>query len=169
MSRVLAVVLAAVAIVMVFGQAGVREIEARIAAPVVAMMLGSFPVGSRVFAWENDVIFPTSRDYAAVSISSTCTCAIIVVPMLLVTAVMLAIGRARALRGLLGLAAGVWMVVAINALRLGGIAFAIAHWGMDPGYEISHKVVGSVFAVVGFTAGSLLMIRVAVTDRPAAS
>lgn len=161
--KALAALVAGSAIATMLGQAAIRGVEARLAAPFVGLLLGVSPFGHRVFAYGSLVLFPVApHRYMALSITSACTSCIVAVPMLLLIAALLAVGRTHVTRGLLGLAVGIGAVVAINAARIGGIAFAIAHWGLDPGYEVSHKVIGSVFAVTGFTVACLVMTKIAV-------
>jgi exosortase/archaeosortase family protein len=160
-----AVALVTAAAAIVIEQGAVRALEAVIAEPAVALALGTSPASVQVFTHGDYIVFPLAQQHVALSITAACTSAIMVVPMLLAVAVLLAIGRTHLRRGLLGLAVGLATVIVVNVLRIGTIAFAVEHWGLDPGYEISHKLVGSVLAVLGFAAACILLVRIAVSTR----
>lgn len=162
-SAAIALALAAGAIFL--AQNTVRRFEARIAEPFVAVMLG---YRTSVYAVRNDIVFPAGgHRLMALSIETTCSSAVMVLPMMVAIAALLVVGRTMLGRALAGLAFGVGVVVSVNAVRIGGIAFAVAHWGMDPGYEVSHKVVGSAFAIFGFATGLIVTIDVATGERTA--
>jgi hypothetical protein len=54
------------------------------------------------------------------------------------------------------------MLVAVNLIRLTGIAWATSIWGLTDGFEISHFLAGSIFAIVGFAAALVISVRLLV-------
>lgn len=68
--------------------------------------------------------------------------------------------RISTLRWAVATVLGVGVVVLVNQLRLGLIAWATLTWGLNPGYAISHTFVGSALAVLGFACAIILMLIV---------
>lgn len=96
----------------------------------------------------------------SLQITSECTAGLLIIPVLLPLA-FLAVHRRTALARVVAaalVAAGGLFVV--NQLRIGLIAGSVKAWGIDPGYEVSHVLVGSVLSVVGFVAALLIALRI---------
>jgi exosortase/archaeosortase family protein len=93
-------------------------------------------------------------------ITSECTVALLLAPLCLLAAALIAFARTRWYRVLLGLSVGLVTAVVVNQLRLGLIAVSMQRWGLN-GYHVSHKFVGTVIALAGFVAAALAMLRIA--------
>lgn len=95
----------------------------------------------------------------AFHVTPSCSAAVLLAPALLVYGAILLIRRIPLSRALLAGATMIVVIVVTNQLRLGLIGWASQTWGMDLGYQISHRYVGSAIAIVGFTAGLVLLVR----------
>lgn len=93
-------------------------------------------------------------------ITSECTVALLIGPLFLLGAALLAFARPSFARLLVGLAIGLVTVVVVNQLRLGIIAIAMQRWGTT-GYHVSHTFLGTVVALAGFVVAALAMLKIA--------
>jgi exosortase/archaeosortase family protein len=99
-------------------------------------------------------------------ITPECTVVILVVPMLVVVGIISLFGQ-FSLRGVLaGIAAGLAVDIVVNQVRIGLIAWGASRYGSG-GYELTHKLIGSLIAMLGFTVAFVLMIRI-MTRHPRA-
>jgi exosortase/archaeosortase family protein len=123
----------------------------------------------RVNSAHDVVYFPWSKGpLIGFRITQQCTVALLLGPMIILAAVMLAVTTIRVRRLASGLAVGLAIVVVVNQLRLALIAVSTQHWGI-PGYDVSHKFVGTLLALAGFVAAVLFMIKVAAKPAPRGS
>jgi exosortase/archaeosortase family protein len=143
---------------LIYAQAGVRGAEAATSGwlvnsgylgldpaitfgPTVYMLLGS----SRVMGF---------------TITAECTAAFLIAPLLLIAGGMMAFHRRVSSVRILGaaLAAASTLYVA-NQLRVLVIAYFVKLWGSDDGYQISHRVVGSILMLCALcvTYGAFLL------------
>jgi exosortase/archaeosortase family protein len=145
---------------MFWQQGRIRADEASLAGEWFGAVLGGSVNTSK------DVVYFSWVDGPAVGmrITAECTVALLTGPLCLLGGALLGFTRARWQRLLVGLAAGLVAVVVVNQVRLVLIAISIQHWGM-PGYDVSHKFVGTVVALAGFVAASLLMLRIATANE----
>jgi exosortase/archaeosortase family protein len=95
-----------------------------------------------------------------IRITSECTVALLIGPLFLLSAALLAFARPTIPRLLAGLLLGLVTVVVVNQLRLGIIAISMQHWGMA-GYHVSHTFIGTVVALAGFVIAALAMLKIA--------
>lgn len=155
-----ALCLAALGALMFWQQGVIRDGEATLAGDWFGTVLGGSVHTSE------DVVYFSWVDGRAVGmrITAECTVALLTGPLCLLGGTLLAFTRARWQRLLVGVAAGLVAVVVVNQLRLVLIAVSMQHWGL-PGYHVSHKFVGTVVALAGFVAGTLLMLRIATADQ----
>ena len=155
-----AVCLFALGASMFWQQGRIRAEEATLAGEWFGVLLGGSVNTSK------DVVYFSWLNGSAVGmrITAECTVALLTGPLCLFGGVVLAFTRARWQRLLVGLTAGLVAVVLVNQVRLMLIAISMQHWGM-PGYDVSHKFVGTVVALVGFVAGTLLMLRIATANE----
>lgn len=150
-----ALVLVAAAVVVVWQQAAVRDGEASLAGHWFGTVLSGSVGSSRDVIWFGWVHGPA----VGMQITSECTVALLLGPLFLLGAGLLAFTKARWNRLIFGLAAGMTVVVVVNQLRLAMIAVSTQHWGIG-GYDVSHKFVGTLFALAGFAAAALLMLKI---------
>lgn len=152
---VLALVLLGLAAAGFLAQAQFRVFETVLAQHWLGLLLEG-PVGRiddlLYFSWSDG-------NRIGMRITHACTVVLLVVPFAVAGAIVLAFTRFSLPRVVVGLLAGVVMLLAVNQVRIGLVAFSIQHWGMT-GYDVSHKFVGTVVGLAGFTAALLLMLRI---------
>lgn len=155
-----AMCLVALGVLMFWQQGRIRADEASLAGGWFGAVLGGSVDTSK------DVVYFSWLNGPAVGmrITAECTVALLTAPLCILAGAILGFTRARWSRLLAGLAAGLIAVVAVNQIRLALIAVSMQHWGM-PGYDVSHKFIGTVVALVGFVAGTLMMLRIATADQ----
>lgn len=156
-----ALALAALATAALFYQRAVRLGEADLAARWFGLILNghSQTVGDTIyFPWENGPLVGLRDTWE-------CTVALLAAPLCGISAVLMAFSRIRGYRLLLGLIAALAAVISVNQLRLLMIALGLQRWGWS-GYDIMHKVIGTLFALAGFAASLLLLLKVATGHRP---
>jgi exosortase/archaeosortase family protein len=73
---------------------------------------------------------------------------------------MLGATRLKLWRAIAGLAAASAVVILVNQLRLGLIAWFTYLWGIDVGFEIAHVFVGSIIGILGFAASVLVLFLI---------
>ncbi|GAB3683727.1 hypothetical protein GCM10027589_53210 [Actinocorallia lasiicapitis] len=100
-------------------------------------------------------------DQLALRITNECTVVLLLVPMLFLAGLISLFRRFGVWSVLLGLLMGASAVIFTNQVRIVLIAWATETYGVDLGYELTHKFFGSVLAIAGFAGGLLLMLRVA--------
>jgi exosortase/archaeosortase family protein len=134
-----------------------RMVEARIAASLAG------PVTEGRSRSIGDVLLTGlgTRATMGLQITNECTVLLLIVPMLFIAGLIILFRRFPVHRVLFGLFAGVLVVTLTNQVRVLLIAWATQHYGFAPGYELSHKFVGSVLAILGFAVGTLVMFRLA--------
>lgn len=131
--------------------------EARIAAALAG------PVTPGHARSVGDVIFTGLGTRAAIGLQITneCTVVLLIVPMLFLAGVISLFERFSVRSVFLGLFLGAAAVVLTNQVRIVLIAWATESYGPHLGYELTHKFIGSVLAILGFSGGLLLMLRLA--------
>jgi exosortase/archaeosortase family protein len=151
-----ALLLAAAGVAVIWLQGTVRDDEASIAGRWFGAVLHG-----KVSSAHDVVVFPWSKGpLVGLKITSECTVALLLGPLIILAGLMLAVTTIRVQRLLAGLTAGLAVVVLVNQLRLALIAVSTQHWGIS-GYDVSHKFVGTLIALAGFVTAVLLMIRLA--------
>lgn len=153
---VVAVALSAAAVWLVLNAGLVREIEAHLAA---FWMNGIVDRGVTAFD-DVYVLWIAENHMVGFEVTAECTVVVLLAPLLVLSAGMIMTRRVRWLRGLAGIAAMVILVTTVNQLRLALIGWATQQWGLEAGYEISHRFVGSAIGIVGFAAGLVALILV---------
>ncbi|WP_147918445.1 hypothetical protein [Ruania zhangjianzhongii] len=89
-----------------------------------------------------------------------CTVALLAAPLCAIGGALLALTRVPAHRLLTGLVLALVLVVAVNQVRLAMIAISLQRWGLD-GYDLSHKVLGSIVAIAGFVLAAMVFLKIA--------
>jgi exosortase/archaeosortase family protein len=144
-----------------------RGLEARMVAPLAGLVAGHHPVNS-----QKAVIFFAmgTRRAFGLQITSECTSALLLIPLLAMMGSIAIFTRFPLARVLAALAAGASLMLAVNAFRIVGIAWATWKYGYDPGYKYSHVFVGSACSLVGFVGAILVALWLLVwRDRKALS
>ncbi|WP_420367219.1 hypothetical protein [Curtobacterium sp. L1-20] len=97
-----------------------------------------------------------------------CTVLILVVPLTVVIGAMVFHRATSLARIVAALTVGTTALVIVNQGRLGLIAWATQVWGIVPGYQVSHLLVGSLLAIAGFVGALVLAITI-LGPRPASA
>lgn len=152
--QLIGVLTACVGVMMIAMLDHVRHVEAALA----SMWIGPATQHRSMLWGDSFLLHLTDTQIIAFRITVECTIVILAAPILFLSAVLICFTRVPPVRWLLATLTGVVMVVIVNQLRLGLIAWATLTWGIDPGYEVSHTFVGSALAVLGFAGAIALML-----------
>lgn len=102
-------------------------------------------------------------------LTAECTSAILIIPLLALSGILLMLGRRFSIRRVLrAVAVTASIVVGINLIRVAGIAWASMTWE-HAGYEASHTFIGSGFSFVGFCVALVIGARSLLSAEPAIS
>lgn len=134
-----------------------RAAEARVLAAWLNPLIEG---GVRPQATYYFVSLPADR-LIAFNITMECTALLLVSPLAVVAAFMLMFTKLGALRASWALAASAIITFAINQSRLAVIAWMTQTWGMDFGYEMGHRFIGSLIALLAFAVGFLILLWIA--------
>lgn len=96
----------------------------------------------------------------AFHVTAGCSAAVLLAPALVFYGATLRLRRITFGRALAAALVMITVIFTTNQLRLGLIAWASQTWGMDLGYQVSHRYVGSALAIVGFCAGIALLFLI---------
>ncbi|MBZ2194794.1 exosortase/archaeosortase family protein [Occultella gossypii] len=109
-----------------------------------------------------DVIYFAWSDGPMIGMRDTweCTVALLAGPLCAIGALLLALTRMPWHRLLAGLGVALGLLVVVNQLRLAMIAVSLQGWGMA-GYDLSHKTLGSIFAIAGFVVAAVVFLKIA--------
>lgn len=135
---------------MLWSEAGFRALEASVAArwlDVVVPPVSSSGPGYLVPIGDTGVVM--------LRVTPECSVLLLIIPILLVLSFFSLHGRTPLPRVIFAAVAASAGLFVVNQFRLGVIAVATNIWGMDPGYELSHVLVGSIIGILGFV-GALL-------------
>lgn len=151
---IVALALAAGVAWMILNATTVRMIEAHLAAFWMNGIIdrGVTATGDIYTLW----IAPTHL--VGFQVTAECTAVILIAPLLALGAALMLTRRTRWIRGLLGIAAMIAITTAVNQLRLALIGWCTQQWGIEAGYEFSHRFAGSAIGILGFVLGLVLMI-----------
>ena len=151
-----AAVLVALGVLLVLAQEAFRHFEATVMTAVLKPFLGG-----DVFTFQDQFVIKTDPShYLGLQITIECTTLVLLVPTLLFAAIMIGLlPRVTWVRWAFGLTVGLALIIAVNLTRIAIIAFATLIWDHD-GYEWSHLVVGTVFALIGIVATLIIMLRI---------
>ncbi len=146
-------VLVAVAVAAAMRAADIQVVEAAVARPVLAVLLGQaehLPGSDKVF-------YPnyTGVGWRSLQITPLCSATPLVLPILALGVLAVLQRRFSPLRAGLVTLGLVVALFAINVGRIVMICFATRHWGPG-GFELTHRVVGSVL-IMAALAGSLVV------------
>lgn len=152
----------ALSVAMVVKNDAFRQAEVHIAAPVSAFVTGSH----RTVFIQSSVYFHLGSPRGfGLNLTTECTSALLLIPLFVMMGSFAIFTSLSLRRELLAVACGAALILAVNSLRIAGIAFATWHWGV-PGYDYSHVFVGSAFSLVGFVGAMLIALWILVrTER----
>jgi len=143
-----------VALLLFFGQATVRTIEARVA---VAVLAAAQVAGAQAFG--TDVLFRLHGAFVGVNITTSCSVALLISPFCLLAGGLLLSRRTSVGAGLRTLGIVALWLFAMNQARILLIVLSMRIWGFDRGYELSHVAFGSVISTLGVLGGVALFVR----------
>jgi len=154
------------AIWMAVDNVAFRHLEAKLITPIAGAVVGSHgAVNSNALVY---FALGTPRAFG-LQITNECTSALLLIPLLVMMGSFAAFTGLGLWRELVALLVGAVIIIAVNALRVTGIAYATWQWGFDPGYNYSHVFVGSAFSLVGFVGAMLTALWILVRgDRKSA-
>ncbi|MDH6119786.1 exosortase/archaeosortase family protein [Kitasatospora sp. GAS204B] len=153
---VMGALLALATLLLLLRQADFRSMEAR----VCADLMGSVMSGGSQSSADTVYVGIGTRAPLGLKITAECTVLILLVPLMAAGTVLMACTRISLARITAALAAAGVIIIAANQLRLALILLFIRAWGMQTGYEISHKFVGSLVALAGFALGFLVLFKI---------
>jgi exosortase/archaeosortase family protein len=156
--------LAAAGISVVLANRSIRSVEAVLGAAITGVATGT----DTVSVWETHSFYWSAgtSEMFGLRVSSECTAAFILGPLLIVAAAF-SIGRRISLRRLAaGTGAVVILVLVMNTLRLGLVGWATQRYGTDPGYRWSHTIGGSMVSVIGLVIACVVFVAVTFRGRP---
>ncbi len=153
--------LLAVVVVIVAANGQFRAVEAWAAQPLVAWV-----TGGGVAATQDVVTFGLgTRSALGLQITPGCSTSVLIAPFLTIMAAVAGKSTVRIPRVMAAASIGAVVLAGVNLVRLSGIAWATSTWGIHPGFEISHYLVGSIFAIMGFAATLMLSVRILTGSR----
>jgi exosortase/archaeosortase family protein len=88
-----------------------------------------------------------------------CTVLVVLAPLVIFQAVLLAVGRLSPGRGILALLVGMLICVGMNQVRFVLIGVASYYWGMDTGFALTHVYVGTLLTLGGQALAVLVAWR----------
>lgn len=96
----------------------------------------------------------------AFMVTIECTIAFLAAPVLALGGVILATTRVGWAQVVKALFFSTMLIFLTNQLRLGAIALGSQALGFEAGYELTHRLFGSVLSIVGFSAAYLVFVVV---------
>ncbi len=151
----------AAAIVLLANQGWYRGAEAAMAGAAVSRWLG-YPVivargqQTMFFAFHGTGI----AHMLGLQVTLGCSSALLLMPVLLVTGLLLCVGQTPAARILLAALLAAGIVVCVNVLRLVMIALMVDWWGAATGFGWGHTLFGSVLTLAGMSAALAAFVLV---------
>jgi exosortase/archaeosortase family protein len=142
-----------------------RRLEVEMITPLTGFVTGRHEaVASDTLVW---FARGTPRVFG-LNLTTECTSALLLIPLLVMVGSFAIFTRLSLIRQLGALLGGAALILAVNAMRVAGIAWATWKWGRGVGYGYSHVFVGSAFSLVGFVAAMLVALWIlARGERPA--
>lgn len=139
-----------------------RRAEMRVAGPVSGLLVGDPHVR---FIGDSAFFQGHSTHSFGLNLSAECTSALLLIPLFVMMGSFMIFTSLDIRRQLLAVFAGTMLILSVNTLRVGGIAWATWHYGTT-GYNYSHVFVGSAFSLVGFVGAMLVALWILVkADR----
>lgn len=154
----------ALAALLAVQNAACRRVEMHIAGPVAGLATGD----THVVIKQSAAFFHLSAPRGfGLNLSAECTSALLLIPLFVMMGSFAIFTSLSLRRQVLAVIAGAALILAVNTLRIAGIAWATWHYGVS-GYDYSHVFVGSAFSLVGFVGAMLVALWMLVSaDRNA--
>src|SRR5439155_16716266 len=149
----------ALAVVLVLIERLYRVFEVELSGGILRLITSS---GVAVRADQETVYFGlTGNTPLGLRMTPECSSVFLLLPLLLVTAVMLALRPANARRLFFSLAVSSFAVLAVNQLRVLMIVGLVNWFGPDTGYYWGHTLLGSMISVLGGATALVLFVWLA--------
>ena len=134
---------------------------------LASFVLGALTPGHTYFAAAHQAVYfglGTSHPLG-LAMTPECTSAFLVVPLVLVSAVLIALRPRITGRVLISLGVATVALIIVNQLRILLLASLVGWLGTDRGYYWGHTMVGSLVSVIGGAIALVLFVRLATRDR----
>ncbi|HEX5403800.1 MAG TPA: exosortase P [Pseudonocardiaceae bacterium] len=157
--RLLIALLVAVTVGLVLGHRVYQTAEIALAGLVLHVTTSS---GVYVDASQQTVYFGLgSATPLGLTMTPECTSAFLLVPLMLVSAVLIALRPAIARRVLVSLGVAAVILIMVNQLRITTLAALVGRLGTDRGYYWGHTMIGSLVSVFGGAVALVLFVWLA--------
>ena len=163
-TRVDALVVAGVGLVILLTQSHIRQVEASAS----ALLLRTTHVAGSARPIGSAVVFNHGSNWFGYSVAAGCTAALLIAPFFFVGAGLLLSRRVSLARGLVALAVVTVLVWVVNQLRLLLIAASMQIWGFRTGYNRSHVLAGGVLSTFGVAVGVVIFVLLMIRERSSA-
>jgi exosortase/archaeosortase family protein len=129
-------------------------------ARVAAWLVDSSP-GPAAYALNGEPVFFIIGREGSIGLNVTpeCTVALLILPFLACTVLLLAVRRIQLPRLLAGLTISIAVLVGVNQLRLVSVSWASYYFG-STGYEWSHTLGGSILSIVGMVFTMFIYVKI---------
>ncbi|MFE6848833.1 hypothetical protein [Streptomyces sp. NPDC057686] len=162
--RILGLSLFLCGITLLYEQEAVRECEAWIAKSIVNV--GSFVFAPAVAKGSTVYLHMGPTAVQGFTITPECTSAFLIAPLLLIAGVMLTtLARASMLRLICAVLAAAALLFIVNQTRVLMIAEFVRRWGVNDGYPLSHRVLGSVLVIAAVVVAYALLFIISCRHR----
>ena len=158
LSRVRAVVLAAVAVALVVAGREVRTAEAGLQTVLLRL------VGQESVHVGTASLFRVQGDLVGVSFTTGCSIGPVLAVFLGATAVAAAVRPLRLRPVVVATAVLIGLFVLVNQLRVGVIVGSMQWLGVNRGYDLSHVFLGSIITTLGFLLALVLFVRLLLAE-----
>jgi exosortase/archaeosortase family protein len=154
------VALCATAYVVVRDNVQIRDFEAWLSGHIITLAAGlhAGPTYGTPTVW-----FPTPHAEIGLVITPECTAALLMVPFIAASA-LLVWQRVALARPIIGLAVAAVSLIMVNQIRLLGILWFVKAMGFSSGFYWGHTLVGSIITIMGL-ASSLAMFAMLAVRR----
>lgn len=161
--RLLIAGLVVLAVVLVFGHRAYQAAEIGLAGVLLHLMTSS---GVYVDETRETVYFGLGSTHPlGLNMTPECTSAFLVIPLIVVSAVLVALRPAISRRVVGSLALAALILIAVNQLRILTLAGLVAWLGTNNGYYWGHTLLGSLVSVFGGATALVLFVWLA-TRQP---
>jgi exosortase/archaeosortase family protein len=165
-NRLLIAALVALTVALVLGHRVYQTAEIALAGLVLHLTTSS---GVYVDASHQTVYFGLgSATPLGLTMTPECTSAFLLIPLVLVSAVLIALRPTIARRVLTSLGVAAVILVVVNQIRIMTLAALVGWLGTDRGYYWGHTMIGSLVSVFGGAIALVLFVWLA-TKRPGRS
>lgn len=158
-ARIGVLALIALAVALVVAERAYRVFEVRLAAGILNVITSS---GVAVAPDRETVYFGLRGDTPlGLRMTPECSSVFLLLPLLLVTAVMMALRPSNTRRLFFSLGVSAVAVILVNQLRMLAIVGLVDSFGVDTGYYWGHTLLGSMISVLGGAVALVLFVWLA--------